>query len=63
MLQHGVAKIAHGPLCLAVQGIGPEEQHALDLHLEEDSLLRQLAGNAFCANICVAFLIAAILVA
>ena len=63
VLQHGVAKIAHGPLCLAVQGIGPEEQHALDLHLEEDSLLRQLAGNAFCANICVAFLIAAILVA
>ena len=63
VLQHGVAKIADGCLCLAIQGIGPEEQTALNLHQEQDALLRQLAGNAFCANICLAFLVASILVA
>ena len=40
-----------GPPCLALQGIGTEEAEAFSLLLEEDGLLRQLAGNAFCANI------------
>ena len=50
-----------GPLGLALQGIGAEEAEAFSLLLEEDGLLRQLAGNAFCANVCLVFLIAALL--
>ena len=51
VLQQGEAKLAKGPLCLALQGIGTEEAEAFSLLLEEDGLLRQLAGNAFCANV------------
>jgi hypothetical protein len=61
VLEQGEAKLAKGPLCLALQGIGTEEAEAFSLLLEEDGLLRQLAGNAFCANICLVFLIAALL--
>ena len=61
VLEHGQPKLAHGPLCLAMQGIGKDEAEAFELLLEEDGLLRQLAGNAFCANICLVFLIAALL--
>ena len=61
VLQQGEAKLAKGPLCLALQGIGTEEVEAFSLLLEEDGLLRQLAGNAFCANVCLVFLIAALL--
>jgi len=60
VLQHGVAYIAQGSLCLAVQGIGPTEQHALNLNEEAETLKRPLAGNAFCANICAAFLVGAL---
>ena len=51
VLQQGEAKLAKGPLCLALQGIGTEEADAFSLLLEEDGLLRQLAGNAFCAHV------------
>ena len=60
-LQPGEAKLAKGPLCLALQGIGTEEVEAFSLRLEEDCLLRQLAGNAFCANVCLVVLIVALL--
>jgi hypothetical protein len=52
-LQQGEAKLAKGPLCLALQGIGTEEVEALSLLLEEDGFLRPLTGNAFCANVCL----------
>ena len=61
VLEQGEAKLAQGPLCLALQGIGPDEANALELLIEEDGFLRQLAGNAFCANICLVFLVAALL--
>ena len=60
VFDQGEAKLAQGTLCLALQGIGPDEANALGLLLEEDRLLRQLAGNGFCANICLAFLMAAL---
>ena len=50
VLVQGEPKLAQGTLCLALQGIGRDEANALDLLQEEDRLLRQLAGNAFCAN-------------
>ena len=52
ILQQGEAKLAKGALCLALQGIGTEEAEAFSLLMEEDGMLRQLVGNAFCANIC-----------
>ena len=61
VLEQGEAKLAKGPPCLALQGIGTEEAEAFSLLLGEDGLLRQWAGNAFCANICLVFLIAALL--
>lgn len=60
LLQHGEPKLAGGAICMAVQGIGPEEASAFNLNVEDDSALRNWAGNAFCANICCIFLIAAI---
>ena len=57
----GEPKLAQGPMCLAVQGIGPEEAKVFELLSEEDAMLRQLAGNAFCANICLVFLVAVLL--
>ena len=59
VLEQGKPKLAQGPLCLAMQGVGTDEANAFELLLEEDGLLRQLAGNAFCANICLVFLVAA----
>lgn len=61
ILKHGEPRIARGPECLAVQGIGIQEANATNLLLEDDSLLRTLAGNAFSANICCAFFVAALL--
>ena len=61
VLQQGEAKLAKGPLCLALQGIGTEEVEAFSLGLEEDGWLRQLAGNALCANVCFVALIVALL--
>ena len=60
VLGQGEPKLAQGTLCLALQGIGPDAANALGLLLEEDCLLRQLAGNGFCANICLVFLMAAL---
>ena len=53
--------LPRGHFCLALQGIGTEEAEAFSLLLEEDGLLRQLAGNACCANVCLVFLIVALL--
>ena len=61
ILDHGEAKVADGNLCLALQGIGTREAAAFKLGLESDSLKRDLAGNAFCANICCAMMVAALL--
>ena len=61
LLHHGQAKLARGPLCLALQGIGGPEAEAFNLLIEDDALLRGLAGNAFCANITCAFLVASLL--
>ena len=52
VLVQGEPKLAQGTLCLALQGIGRDEANSLELLQEEDPLLRHLAGNAFCANIC-----------
>ena len=60
VLVQGEPKLAQGTLCLAVQGIGRDEANSLELLQEEDCLLRQLAGNGFCANICLVFLMAAL---
>ena len=54
ILEHGKPRIARGPECLAVQGIGVDEANATALLNEDDTLLRKLAGNAFTANICCA---------
>ena len=61
VLNQGTPNLAQGDLCMAVQGVGPDEAKAFDLHLEEDAALRQMAGNAFCANTCLVFLVAALL--
>ena len=61
ILKHGVPGIAQGPECLALQGVGVQEANATNLLLEDDTLLRTLAGNAFTANICCAFFLAALL--
>jgi hypothetical protein len=62
ILQQGEAKLAKAPLRLPFfQGIGTKEAEAFSLVLEEDGLLRHLAGNAFCANVCLVFLIVAVL--
>ena len=53
ILEQGEAKLAKGPLCLALQSIGTEEADAFSLLMEEEGLLRQLVGSAFCANICL----------
>ena len=46
---------------MAVQGIGVSEANATNLLLEDDKLLRILAGNAFSANTWCAFFVAAVL--
>ena len=61
ILNDGTPGMASGLLCMATQGIGPGEARAFDLHLEEDCSLRHMAGNAFCANTCLVYLVAALL--
>ena len=56
ILQQGEAKLAKGALCLALQGIGTEEAEAFSLLMEEDGMLRQLAGNAFVCAYMLGFL-------
>ena len=63
ILEHGEPSVAHGLLCLALQGIGRDEAAAFHLSSEEETLLHRLAGNAFCANICLVYLVAALLFA
>ena len=60
VLVQGEPKLAQGTLCLALQGIGRDEANSLELLQEEDCLLRQLAGNGFCAKFCLACLLAAL---
>ena len=60
VLVQGKPRLAQGTLCLALQGIGRDEANSMELLQEEDCLLRQLAGNGFCANICLVFLMAAL---
>jgi hypothetical protein len=62
-LEQGEAKLAKGALCVALQRIGTEEAEAFSLLMEEDGMLSQLVGNACCVNICLVFLIAALLYA
>ena len=62
LLSHGQPRVADGSLCLAVQGIGPWEADAFNLNAEAEVLQRDLAGNAFSANVCFAFLVAALAV-
>ena len=61
VLEQGKPTLAQGPLCLAMQGIGTDVAAAFELLREEDGFLRQLAGNAFCVNICLVYLVAALL--
>ena len=61
VFDQGAPKLAQGTLCLALQGIGPDEANSLELLQEEDCLLRQLAGNGCCANRGLVFLLAAVL--
>ena len=60
VLVQGEPKLAQRTLCVALQGIGRDEATALELLHEEDCRSRQLAGNGFCANICLVFLMAAL---
>ncbi len=58
----GKARLASGFVVLAMQGIQHREIQAFGLATEDDKLLRNLAGNAFTANIIAAFLLAGMLV-
>ena len=54
--------MANGLSILAVQGVQQEEVRSFQLEEEDDALLCDLGGNAFTANIIVAFVIAGALV-
>jgi site-specific DNA-cytosine methylase len=62
ILEKGKARLANGFVVLAMQGIQRKEVQAFGLAQEDDKLLRDLAGNAFTANIIAAFLLAGMLV-
>ena len=62
ILEAGKARLASGFVVLAMQGIQRKEVQAFGLATEDDKLLRDLAGNAFTANIIAAFLLAGMLV-
>lgn len=53
--------ITNGPVALALQGLGGKEARAFSLHGINDTILRELAGNAFTANDWCAFLVATLL--
>ena len=61
ILEQGASHVTNGPMALAVQGIGGKDVRAFNLHGIDDSTLREMAGNAFTANICCTFLIATLL--
>ena len=62
ILQRGKASLSNGFTALAMQGIQGKEIQSFDLAQEDDTLLRDFAGNAFTVNIIAAFLIAGMLV-
>ena len=62
ILQRGQARLSDGFTTLALQGIQSKEMNSFELGAEDDTLLRDLSGNAFTANIIAAFLIAGMLV-
>jgi site-specific DNA-cytosine methylase len=62
ILEAGKARLADGLTMMAMQGIQSKEVQRFKLAKEEDKLLRDLAGNAFTANIIAAFLLAGALV-
>ena len=61
VLQNGKAHLASGLDVKSLQGIQRKEIAYFKMGLEDDGLLRDLAGNAFTANIIAVFLIAALL--
>ena len=60
-LRGGIPAVASGRLCMQMQGIHDEELLFMDLTDTSDEMLRNLAGNAFTANVCVASLLATML--
>lgn len=52
--------IVTGHMALAAQGVQTVEAKVLKLNREQDTLLHDFAGNSFTANICAAFIIAAL---
>lgn len=62
VLQDGRARKAGGYTALALQGIQTKEVRRWSLAKEQDMFMRDLAGNAFTANIIAAVLIAGMLV-
>lgn len=62
ILNEGRASIASGRQFLALQGIQEQEALAFGLDQEAPALQRDLAGNAFTANVCCAYLVACLLV-
>jgi hypothetical protein len=62
ILERGKARLASGFVALAMQGIQRKEISAFELAEEDDKLMRDLAGNAFTANIIAALLLAGMLV-
>jgi site-specific DNA-cytosine methylase len=58
ILESGKARLATGLTAMALQGIQKKEVRHYQLATEHDQLLRDLAGNAFTANIAAAFLMA-----
>ncbi len=61
LLRKGKPSLASGLLCLALQGIQQREVEFLGLSAATDDLQRDLAGNAFTANVCFANVLAVIL--
>ena len=60
-LRAGIPAVASGRLCMQMQGIHEDELCFMGLADTSDEMLRNLAGNAFTANVCVASLLATML--
>ena len=60
--EKGQLRLASGWDALAVQGVQSEEVAKFKLGSESQSLLQDLAGNAFTASILAAYLVAAMVV-
>ena len=61
VVSHGTPYLASGKMHLAVQGVQSAELGYMRLNALPDEKLRDLAGNAFTANVCTAVLSAAML--